>query len=265
MSEMMTEEELQQTDVQVVEGMDKKFNTLARMVHGVAMGALTALTVQGDKGLGKSHIVHNVLDTYDPSIPGGDLLPEERRRSIKRITGKVTPLQLFTTLQDYANKKSIVLFDDCDSVWNEPDALNILKAATDTKPRRIVTWASSSNSRVGRDQSYLFEGSVIVVTNANPDNVHFRAFASRANKYRLRLSLREKLLKIAQITYYAQEYDRQMAMEVCQFIYDHAHLLGDRLDLRTFVHCYRLRTFDPDWQQLAIDTVFSEAETDYHD
>lgn len=242
----------------VIENTEKKFMMLGRMVQGVAHGALRALTVQGDRGLGKSHIVHKVLDEYDPTVPGNERMEEEKRRSIKRFTGKITPLQLFIAMQEYSARKSILLFDDCDSVWTESDSLNILKAATDTKERRIVTWASST-SRVNQ-QSFEFSGSIIVITNASSANAHYMAFASRCNRYRLHLTPHEKLLKIWQIAESSPEYDRAAARDVYQFILENQETLGHNLNLRTFVLTYNLRTFDEHWKELAVETVFNEVE-----
>lgn len=247
---------VQLSDQAILAGLDKKFTMMGKMVHGVANGTFNALTIQGEKGLGKSHTVHSILDSYDPSIPGNDEMPEERRRSIKRFTGKITPLQLFLALQEYSAKKCILLFDDCDSAWNDIGALNVLKAACDTKERRVVTWASSA--RVVREQSFVFNGSVIIITNAHMQSEHYKAFMDRVQKFRLTMTDREKLLKIRQIASSDSAYDPQLAEEVANFIESEINSIGPRLSMRTFVQTYKLRTFDEDWKDMARETVFSE-------
>lgn len=247
---------IQPTDEQLIEGLDKKFRMLGKMVHGVAQGAFNALTIQGEKGLGKSHTVHSILDSYDPSIPGNEEMPEENRRSIKRFTGKITPLQLFLALQEYSAKKCILLFDDCDSAWNDLGALNVLKAACDTKERRVVTWASSA--RVVREQSFVFNGSVIIITNAHMQSEHYRAFMDRVQRFPLTMTPREKMLKIRQIAMQDSAYDQQNALEVVEEIERNLDLIGSSLSMRTFVQSYKLRMFDAEWREMARETVFGK-------
>jgi len=163
----------------VLAALNQRFELLEEMVEGVCRSKFYGFVIQGEKGLGKSHTVHKILDKYDPSIPGNENLPEEQKRSIKRYTGKITPLQLFLALQEYSSKKCILLFDDCDSAWNDLGALNVLKAAMDTKERRIVTWATTS--RIVREQSFQFQGSVIVVTNAHMKSEHYKALDRKAH------------------------------------------------------------------------------------
>lgn len=247
---------IEPTDEQVLEGLNKRFKMLADMTDGVCRGVFTGLIIQGEKGLGKSHTVHAVLDRYDPSVPGNEEMPEEQRRSIKRFTGKITPLQLFLALQEYSNKKCILLFDDCDSAWSDVGALNILKAAMDTKARRVVTWASSA--RVVREQSFVFEGSIIVITNAHMKSEHYKAFLDRVHKFHVKMTTREKALKIRDIAMNDSSYDRDLALQVAEFIIDNAEMIGPRLSMRTFVKTYDLVKFSSDWQDLARETVFVE-------
>ena len=246
------------TDEEVLVGLNRRFKMLAEMTHGVARGAFHGLIIQGEKGLGKSHTVHAILDEYDPTVEGNEEMPEEQRRSIKRFTGKITPMQLYLALQEYSGKKCILLFDDCDSAWNDIGALNILKAAMDTKPRRTVTWASSA--RAIREQSFVFEGSVIVITNAHMHSGHYKAFLDRVHKFRVTMTAREKLLKIQEIATVAPEYDRNLASQVFEHIQENLQYIGPRLSMRTFVKTYELVTFSENWRELAMETVYAEEQ-----
>lgn len=242
---------------QALAAVNHRLDMLATMVHGVCKGDFHGFVVQGEKGLGKSHTVHRVLDEYDPTVPGNEEMPEEQRRSIRRFTGKITPLQLFLALQEWNTNKCILLFDDCDSAWNEIDALNVLKAAMDTKDRRIVTWATTS--RLVREQSFEFKGQVIVITNANMVSKHYKAFLDRVHKFPLKMTSAEKLVKIREIAAMDTRYDRQLAAQVMAHIQNNVELIGPRLSMRTFVKTMELVKI-PIWKELAIETVFSEEQ-----
>lgn len=234
-----------------------RLDMLATMVKSVCNGDFTGFVVQGEKGLGKSHTVHKVLDMYDPTVPGNEDMPEEQRRSIRRYTGKITPLQLFLALQEWNTSKCVLLFDDCDSAWNEIDALNVLKAAMDTKDRRIVTWATTS--RLVREQSFEFKGQVIVITNSSMISKHYKAFLDRVHKFPIKMTQAEKIAKMKSIAASDERYDRVMAAAVMQHIEDHLDLIGEQLSMRTFVKTYELCKM-PIWRELAVQTVFTEQD-----
>ena len=244
-------------EVQTLRTVNQKLDHLAIMTRGVCEGDFHGFVVQGEKGLGKSHTVHRVLDEYDPTVPGNEDMPEEKRRSVRRFTGKITPLQLFLALQEWNTSKCILLFDDCDSAWNEIDALNVLKAAMDTKDRRIVTWATTS--RLVREQSFEFKGQVIVITNANMVSKHYKAFLDRVHKFPLKMTREEKVVKLKEIASSDDRYDRILASQVMQHIENHLDLIGPRLSMRTFVKVYELVKL-PIWRELAVSTVFSEED-----
>jgi hypothetical protein len=246
------------TDADVLSSINNRIALLSEMIVGVCESKFHGLTIQGEKGLGKSHNVHRILDTYDPSIPGNEDMPEDRKRSIKRFTGKITPLQLFLALQEYSGKKCILLFDDCDSAWNDIGALNILKAAMDTKPRRVVTWATTA--RVVREQSFEFQGSIIVITNAHMTSEHYKAFLDRVHKFRLTMTPREKIVKIREIASVSEEYDPVYAEQVVDHIEQNMDFIGPRLSMRTFVKAYDLAAFSTRWRELARETVYAEEQ-----
>jgi hypothetical protein len=242
---------------QALDAVNHRLGMLATMVRGVCEGQFQGFVVQGEKGLGKSHTVHKVLDEFDATVPGNEDLPEDRRLSIRRFTGKVTPLQLFLTLQEWNTPKCICVFDDCDSAFNENSALNTLKAAMDTKDRRIVTWATTS--RLVREQSFEYRGQIIVITNNNLQSEHYKAFLDRVHHFPLRMTQLEKLVKIKEIAMLDPHYDRTLAAEVMRHIENHIEMIGPRLSMRTFVMTYKLTKL-PIWRDLAVATVYSSEQ-----
>lgn len=245
-------------DEQILADLNHRFGLLSELTYGVCRGIFHGLIVRGEKGLGKSYTIHKILDEYDPTVAGNEEMPEPQRRTVKRFTGKISPYQLFVTMQQYASDKDILLFDDCDSAWEDISALNILKAAMNTQKPRYVTWQSSQNARgAGRENSFVFNGSIIVITNAVMMGEHMKAFLDRVHRFNLTMSSQEKILKIAEIAK-SSDVDPVFAEPVVDFIREHLDQIGSRLSMRTFVKTYELAKFSKQWRELARITVFCE-------
>jgi hypothetical protein len=85
-----------------------------------------AFLICGGSGLGKSFLVEDVLENQF-----------DMRRDIHFIVykGSMTETGLFTVLTK--NPSKIIILDDCDSVWKDDNALNLLKGALDsTVPKK---------------------------------------------------------------------------------------------------------------------------------
>jgi hypothetical protein len=76
---------------------------------------------------------------------------------------------LYITL--YQNSDKIVIFDDCDSVFKDEDAVNLLKAALDSYDTRRISYISSKplKDEYGEPLPAHFEftGKVIFISNIN--------------------------------------------------------------------------------------------------
>jgi len=60
---------------------------------------------------------------------------------------KLSPFGLYMDL--FANRDNMtIVYDDSDSVWKDPDSVNILKSAMDTYPKRTIGWTSRSTMNV---------------------------------------------------------------------------------------------------------------------
>lgn len=61
------------------------------------------------------------------------------------MTGKITPLSLYTFLFNHRQKGVILVFDDID-VFSDDDIVNIFKGALNGDEPRMITWESSSRT-----------------------------------------------------------------------------------------------------------------------
>lgn len=106
---------------------------LAILMKLIIKGASNALFIAGRGGVGKTATVEAELSKFGLQEGNG----------YTKISGTASPYGIYTTL--FNNIDGIVLFDDCDSALNEQEGRNIIKAATDTKKIRRLTWMKKSS------------------------------------------------------------------------------------------------------------------------
>jgi predicted AAA+ superfamily ATPase len=121
----------------------------------------------------------------------------------------MTALGLYAQLYKFSDAKNVLVFDDCDTVFQDDLSLNILKAALDSGKRRRIFWNSDSSllRREGIPDSFEFRGSVIFITNLNFANVrskklqdHLEALQSRCHYLDLTINNeRDAMLRIKQV------------------------------------------------------------------
>jgi hypothetical protein len=172
---------------------DKKMGILKTMMSSlINSNYLKGIMIYGGAGSGKSFTMISALD-------------EMRARGVKLekhiLKGKTTAVQLYLFLRQYPNTYDIIVFDDCDSIFTDTEAMNIIKAATDTYDERRILYNSSYLTRQGIPTSFIFKGKVICITNQNLNNSeHFDALKDRMPLYSLDLTFHEKFAKAIDIT-----------------------------------------------------------------
>jgi hypothetical protein len=193
-----------ETDEEAMNRIATRFEILDEMASACIRGDVRAMIVSGPPGVGKSFGVERQLEKFALF----DQLADKRPR-FEVAKGAMTALGLYALLYKYSDKKNTLVFDDCDSVFGDELALNILKAALDSGKRRRICW--NSDSRLLRDEgipnSFNFNGSVIFITNLKFQNVrskklqdHLEALESRCHFLDLTIdSERDKMLRIKQV------------------------------------------------------------------
>ena len=181
-----------------VEAISGRFEALSDMAWGVVSGHYSAMIVSGNPGTGKTFTLERALE----EAASLDLVKYTPVHGFARATG------LYKLLYEHREKGNVLLLDDCDSVFGDETALNILKAALDTTKHRTVSWYSEKSFKDENDNvipsSFSFEGSVIFVTNLDFDRAmgtrlgpHLEALISRS--YYLDLNLRNLAQLLAHI------------------------------------------------------------------
>lgn len=186
----------EETDEQVRKRILTKFNTMEKLVRGVAEQKLTGAIISGQGGVGKTHTVEATLCAVLGRDEGTEAEPNGFR--FHKVTGKTTPLSLYETLWEFSGPDDIVVFDDCDSVWGDNNCINLLKAALDTHPHRILFWKSKYLG-MEAPQSFVYKGRILFLTNKLPSGEHFDALRSRTHNIDLQMTPRELMFRIEDI------------------------------------------------------------------
>ena len=193
-----------ETDEEAMDRIKTRFNILDDMSKATINGDIRAMIVSGPPGVGKSFGVESQLEqaTLFDQIAG-------RKIRYEVVKGAMTALGLYAVLYKYSDEKNVLVFDDCDSVFQDDLALNILKAALDSGKRRKICWNSDSSllNREGIPNSFEFKGSAIFITNLKFEHLkskklqdHLEALQSRCHFLDLTIDTeRDKMLRIRQV------------------------------------------------------------------
>jgi hypothetical protein len=263
-----------ETDETIVERLRKRFEVLREMTKAVKAGTVRAMIVTGPPGVGKSFGVEEVLSKDDLFDMMG-----QRKPKYEVVKGAMSAIGLYSKLYQFSDSKSVLVFDDCDSVLLDDVALNILKAALDTSKKRTISW--NTDSRILRSEGipdrFEFKGGAIFITNLKFENVrskklqdHLSALESRCHFIDLQMDTdREKCLRIKQIVFQpegghegmldAYEFQDGVKEEVVDFIMTNRQKMRE-LSLRTVLKVADLRkSFPTNWQAMAEVTVMKGA------
>ena len=193
-----------ESDVEAMDRIATRFSVLDEMSKACINGDIRAMIVSGPPGVGKSFGVETQLNK---AIMFDQLAGKKVRFNI--VKGAMTALGLYAQLYKYSDKKNVLVFDDCDTVFADDLSLNILKAALDSGKKRKICWNSDSSllRREGIPDSFDFQGSAIFITNLKFQNVkskklqdHLEALQSRCHFLNLTIdTTRDKILRIKQV------------------------------------------------------------------
>ena len=254
---------VKETDEEIIERLRSRFAMLGDMTKAVKQGAVRAMIVSGPPGVGKSHGVEEVLDRYKVL----ETLGGEKTHEV--IKGAMSPIGLYCKLFQLKDRGKVIVFDDCDSIFQDELSLNILKAALDSKKNRTIHWNTDSfklrKERV--PDSFRFDASAIFITNLKFDKVkgklkeHLDALESRCHYMDLTIDTdRDKMLRIRQVIQDGMLDGYDLTDEVKEEIIDFCDINKLRLrelSLRSVLKTADLAVAFPDsWEAMAENTLF---------
>jgi hypothetical protein len=197
----------------------ERFECMTNMIDMVIMGISPSVMITGLSGIGKTYMVLKRLE--DHGIKEGDYI---------RTTAHCTPQGLYELL--YQHQRQIIIFDDCDAIFEKTTAVNILKAALDSYSRRTISW-NSTRLPDHLESSFDFEGQIIFVSNHTIDRID-DAVKSRTFVVDLQMSRREICDYIAFIM---KDIDAKLSMEEKQ------EVLNELIEICEYYDNFNVRTF----------------------
>lgn len=230
---------IEESDDELDTRIEETYETLDTLVGAVAGNKVNSLILAGAAGLGKSFEVNRILN---------DLNNGEYGFIFHR--GYLKATHLFRLLWENKEKGQTVVIDDCDAIFSDENALNILKAALELKPSRTVAWGSE---KVFLDEDgqeipryFQYQGNVIFLTNLNFSEMasgnskyapHLAALQSRSLVLDLKIKTkREILVKIKQTIKKGMLNDKGLSdseqQEILSFVVDNADKMKE-LSLRS--------------------------------
>lgn len=233
------------------------FKVLEKVAQGIVSGNIRAAIVSGAAGCGKTYTLERCLTRAESS----GLI------NYQSVRGSMSAIGLYKQLYECSTERNVLMIDDCDSIFADIDALNLLKASLDTGRSRRVHW--NKESRVlddeGVPRSFEFNGAVVFITNIDfcrevdaekKMTPHYKALMSRTMYVDLGIhSKREVLVRIGQVVFSESfmrevEITREQAKSMLKWLTAN-HQRVRTLSIRTVLQLASLIKTDEDWESMA--------------
>lgn len=235
---------------------NQRFEFVEKIVGMIANRVTPSVVVTGEGGLGKTHTViesltkaglRNVTDIVAESEVG-EIVTSSKMFVV--IKGFSTAKGLFKVL--YENRDSTVVFDDCDSILKDADALNLLKGALDSYDNRYITWNSNINDE-NLPRTFKFTGGVVFISNLTQDKIS-QALRSRSMCVDLSMTVDQKIDRMEHIMNqpnFLSSVPTIQKIEAFEFLKQNKDEARE-INLRTLITIAKIRQAGgADWNQLA--------------
>ena len=226
----------------------------------VAKGKSNSLLITGQAGVGKSATVTDALKSI------GMVADVHYYKS----TGYITTPALYEIL--FKNRSKLLIFDDCDAVFKDPDSVNLLKGALDTYDVRELSKHTKGNTfdstgmsddaiQIEYEESsgkllpnrFEFKGQVIFISNL-PEDKFDDALVSRSLHVDVHLSKEEVIGRMKEIM---QKMLPDISIEMKEEALDYLVFITSNypvkfdLNIRTLVHSINLRAGNDEMMSIA--------------
>jgi len=219
---------------------NERFEYIKHFVAMVIKGINPSCLITGASGVGKSYVVSETLNEHGLESLVDYII----------IKGHTSPMGLYEVLHN--NRDSIIIFDDCDSVFDDNKSLNLLKGALDSYDVRRISWYSNAVKKAELEETFEFTGKIIFISNLDQERI-CPAVRSRTFVVDINLSRTELLDRISAIAPYVEEHIKMdVKNEVLEHLYSNISIFKS-FNIRTFIKALRIRVGIPDsadWRKM---------------
>ncbi len=250
-----------ETDEDIDKRIGRTFRVLNKVIRGVIEQNIRSVIISGAPGCGKTFTVEHLLAAAHAE---GDIKYIE-------IKGSMSAVKLYQTLYEHNDERSILVIDDCDAVYFDTEALDVLKSALDSNDNRVISWNKQNNIflRDGIPESFEYNGSCIFITNIDLNEEiergtkiapHIAALISRSIYVDLGIyNKREILVRISQVlnnTTFLEKNGLTAEQGEKMITWLRANVKRLRLiSIRTLLQLGSILKTDPDWIEMAEVTL----------
>lgn len=180
----------------------QRFEVMSVLADGVIDSNIRALMIAGAAGVGKTFELERKLEAAKR---------DGQIESMESVKGSISAIGLYEMLYNNCEEGQVLMFDDCDAVFGDEEALNLLKGALDTSTRRVISWQKASRYLEEKDipRQFEYRGQVVFITNLDPEKIiakggklapHMNALLSRCSFLDLGIhDTRSILIRVEQV------------------------------------------------------------------
>lgn len=243
------------SDAQILNDLKERFDILSLLTKGAVAKNIRAMVVTGAPGVGKSFSVEQILSTAGCQH--------------EVVKGTISAINLYMLAYKYRRPGNVIVLDDADDIFNDLDAMNILKALCDSGSTRKVSYLKEAIQLKENDipQTFEFEGAMIFISNidfakfvengSNKYAPHMNALMSRSLYLNLQLHDRQALsMWVNHVATNARIFDidevpEKYRSQILHFIATNRDTLYE-LSIRTLKKLNQLVKTNPDrWESIA--------------
>jgi hypothetical protein len=250
-----------ETEDEAMERIAETFLMLNRITDACSKGNVRGLVVSGPPGIGKSFEVEKQLEAANMfrKLQG-------REPKYEIVSGGVSSIGLYQKLYHNRTNEHVLVFDDCDGVLFEEEAITLLKAALNSGDRRRICWNKESRTLKTEDipEAFDFNASIIFLSNVDFEAsiaresriaAHLAAIMSRCHYMDLEIgSLRDQLLRIKQVMrdgmLTAYQFTQEQEKDILDYVFSNPEYLRE-VSLRMVKKIADFVKSDPtDWKEM---------------
>lgn len=243
-----------QTTEEISNALDRHYATLEKFILGVAHDRYHMI-VNGPSGCGKTEYTRKVLDNC--------------KSNAIIVSGTMSPIKLYAALYQCRKPGQVLVIDDTDTLLEQVESLEILKAALDSQKNKPVAWKKYSTllAREGMPDEFVYHGRLIIITNKHlstndntkmgsqlmPVRKRFQYFPAGLPSKEWEVLAMKKFVDAGEVRVFNEAgLTKEQQDDIMLFVEENADDLG-RISFRSLVQCVELfQAHGDDWKDMAL-------------